>query len=177
MNIAASPEELFAELDRLQIAHATITHPPVFTVEEAKQHRGPIVGGHTKNLFLKDRKDRFYLAVTLEDVAVDLKALGPLLGASGKLSFASPEALRAHLGVEPGSVTPLALINDRGRKVQPVFDTAMLAVSPLNFHPLVNTATTTISSADLLKFARGIGSEPTCLSFPRRDPEAISLGQ
>ena len=170
-------DELFAQLDSLGIRHATITHPPVFTVEEAKLRRGPVVGGHTKNLFLKDKKDRFYLAVTLEDVPVDLKALGPLLGAGGRLSFASPDALRALLGVEPGSVTPLALINDRDRKVLPVFDTAMLAVSPLNFHPLANTATTAISSADLLKFARGIGCEPVCLSFPRRDPEAISLGQ
>jgi len=177
MSSKSSPEDLFAELDRLDIRHATITHPAVFTVEEAKQHRGPVIGGHTKNLFLKDRKDRFYLAVTLEDIPVDLKALGSLLGASSRLSFASPEALRAHLGVEPGSVTPFALLNDRERKVQPVLDTRMLAVSPLNFHPLVNTATTAISSADLLKFVRGLGFEPACLSFPRRDPGAISHGE
>jgi Ala-tRNA(Pro) deacylase len=79
--------------------------------------------------------------------------------------------------VEPGSVTPFSLINDRDRRVLPVFDTRMLGVSPLNFHPLANTATTAISSADLLKFVRALGFEPTCLSFPRRDPEAISLGQ
>lgn len=177
MSIKSSPKDLFAELDRLDIRHATITHPAVFTVEEAKLHRGPVTGGHTKNLFLKDKKDRFYLAVTLEDVPVDLKALGPLLGASGRLSFASPDALRAHLGVEPGSVTPFALLNDRERKVQPVLDMRMLAISPLNFHPLVNTATTAISSTDLLKFVRGLGFEPVCLSFPRREADAISQGQ
>jgi Ala-tRNA(Pro) deacylase len=115
--------------------------------------------------------------VTLEDVPVDLKALGTLLAASGRLSFASPQALREHLGVEPGSVTPFSLINDRDRRVLPVFDTRMLGVSPLNFHPLANTATTAISSADLLKFVRALGFKPTCLSFPRRHPEAISLGQ
>ena len=177
MGSRATQDELFAELDRLQIRHATITHPAVFTVEEAKLYRGPVNGGHSKNLFLKDKKERLYLAVTLEDVPVDLKALGTLLAASGRLSFASPQALREHLGVDPGSVTPFSLINDRDRRVLPVFDTRMLGVSPLNFHPLANTATTAISSADLLKFVRALGFEPTCLSFPRRDPEAISLGQ
>lgn len=169
-----SPTALFAELDRLGLAHATITHPPVFTVEEAKQLRGKIDGGHTKNLFLKDKKDRLFLAVTLEDVPVDLTALGPLIGARGRLSFASADLLREHLGVEPGSVTPFALFNDRTHSVTPVLDEAMLAVNPLNFHPLENTATTAISSADLLKFVAACGHEPRTLRFPRRTAEAIS---
>ncbi len=170
----SSPTALFAELDRLGLAHATITHPPVFTVEEAKQLRGKIDGGHTKNLFLKDKKDRLFLAVTLEDVPVDLTALGPLIGARGRLSFASADLLREHLGVEPGSVTPFALFNDRTHSVTPVLDEAMLAVNPLNFHPLENTATTAISSADLLKFVAACGHEPRTLRFPRRTAEAIS---
>jgi len=174
MTRRATRDQLFAELDRLGIPHATITHPPVFTVEEAKQVRGKIVGGHTKNLFLKDKKDRLFLAVTLEDVPVDLKVLGQMLGASGRLSFASPELLRAHLGVEPGSVTPLSVINDTEHMVTPVLDETMLAVTPLNFHPLENTATTAISSTDLLKFVAGQGHTAVLLRFPRRSPEAIT---
>jgi Ala-tRNA(Pro) deacylase len=170
----STPNDLLAELDRLGIAHRTITHPPVFTVEEAKQLRGKIEGGHTKNLFLKDKKDRLFLAVTLEDVPVDLNALGPLIGARGRLSFASAELLREHLGVEPGSVTPFALFNNRTLTVTPVLDEAMLAADPLNFHPLENTATTAISSADLMKFVGAQGHQALTLRFPRRAPSAIS---
>ena len=167
-------KDLLAELDRLGIAQRTITHPPVFTVEEAKQLRGKIEGGHTKNLFLKDKSDRLFLAVTLEDVPVDLKALGPLAGARGRLSFASADLLREHLGVEPGSVTPFALFNNRTRSVTPVLDEAMLAVNPLNFHPLENTATTAISSDHLLKFVAAQGHVALTLRFPRRPSGAIS---
>jgi Ala-tRNA(Pro) deacylase len=167
----ATPEQLFARLDELKIAHRTITHAPVFTVDEAKAHRGAIEGGHTKNLFLKDKQDRLFLGVTLEDCAVDLKALSPLIGA-GRLSFASPDLLRTYLGVEPGSVTPFALINDRGTRVTPVLDQAMLDIAQLNFHPLVNTATTAISSADLVRFVKSCGHTPLILRFPRR-PAAV----
>lgn len=165
--MTTTPEQLFARLDELNIDRTTVMHAPVFTVEDAKAHRGTIHGGHTKNLFLKDGKGRLFLAVTLEDCAVDLKALGPLIGA-GRLSFASPDLLRAHLGIEPGSVTPFSLINDRAITVTPVFDQAMLELAVLNFHPLVNTSTTAISSEGLLRFARACGHEPLILRFPRR---------
>ncbi len=173
MTDRATPEQLFAELDRLSIAHATITHPPVFTVEEAKALRGKIEGGHTKNLFLKDKHDRLYLAVTLEDVPVDLKALGPLIGARGRLSFAAAEHLRAHLGVEPGSVTPFALINDKAHGVTPVLDEAMLAVATLNFHPLENTMTTAVSNEALVRFVAAQGHKALTLRFPRRPQDGI----
>lgn len=168
MTDRATPDQLFAELDRLSIAHATITHPPVFTVEEAKALRGKIEGGHTKNLFLKDKHDRLFLAVTLEDVPVDLKALGPLIGARGRLSFAAAELLRAHLGVEPGSVTPFALINDKAQTVTPALDEAMLALATLNFHPLENTMTTAISNEALVRFVAAQGHKALTLRFPRR---------
>ena len=168
-----TPEQLLAELTRLGIAHRTIFHAPVFTVEEAKTVRGRIEGGHTKNLFLKDKKDRLFLGVTLEDVPVDLKTLAPLIGAN-RLSFASADLLREHLGVEPGSVTPFALINDRALNVTPVFDETMLAVTPLNFHPLVNTQTTEISSAGLMEFAKAYGHKVLTLRFPRRIEGGIS---
>lgn len=156
-----------ARLDALGIAHKTVRHEPVFTVEEAKAHRGLIEGGHTKNLFLKDKQDRLFLGVTLEDLAVDLKALNLAVGA-GRFSFASAELLRECLGVEPGSVTPFSLINDRANRVTPILDQAMLDITPLNFHPLVNTATTTIASADLLRFVAACGHTPLILRFPRR---------
>ena len=163
----ATPDELFARLDALGIAHATVRHAPVFTVDQAKGHRGEIRGGYSKNLFLKDKQDRLFLGVTLEDVAVDLKALSPLIGA-GRLSFASSELLREHLGVEPGSVTPFALINDRANRVTPVLDQAMLDEPSLHFHPLVNDATTAIASPDLLRFVAACGHRPLILRFPRR---------
>lgn len=163
----ATEADLFARLDALGIAHATVRHAPVFTVEEAKAHRGAIAGAHTKNLFLKDKQDRLFLGVTLEDAAVDLKALSPLIGA-GRLSFASADLLRRHLGVEPGSVTPFALINDRELAVTSVLDQEMLLRPTLNFHPLANDATTTISSADLERFVAACGHRALIVRFPRR---------
>ena len=102
-----SPQHLFARLDALGLAHRTVEHAPVFTVEQAKQHRGVLPGHHIKNLFLRNKKEAMWLVVALEDREIDLKRLGEALGA-GRLSFGSPERLRRHLGVEPGSVTPFA---------------------------------------------------------------------
>jgi Ala-tRNA(Pro) deacylase len=156
----ASPAELFAYLDRLGIAHKTVTHPAVFTVEEGRELRGAIPGGHTKNLFLRDKKGAPYLVVANEDAAIELKSLHRLLGASGRFSFGSPELLRELLGVEPGSVTPFAAINDTPGRVTIVLDAAMMAVPVLNFHPLANTGTTTISREGLLKFLEATGHQP-----------------
>src|SRR5437879_6721437 len=111
-----SPQQLFARLDALGIAHRTVEHVPVFTVEQAKAHRGILPGHHIKNLFLRNKKEEMWLVVALEDRAVDLKRLGEKLGA-GRLSFGSPERLGKYLGVQPGSVTPFAVINDSAHKV------------------------------------------------------------
>ena len=156
----ATPAELFAFLDRLNIGHNTVSHPPLFTVEQSRGLRGQIPGGHTKNLFLKDKRDALYLVVALEHAAIELKSLHRLLGASGRFSFGSAEALRQLLGVEPGSVTPFAVMNDTGGKVAIVLDAAMLDHDVLNYHPLVNTMTTSISRAGLLKFLKASGHEP-----------------
>ena len=156
----ASPDELFAYLDRLGIAHKTVTHPAVFTVEEGRELRGAIPGGHTKNLFLRDKKGAPYLVVASEDAAIELKSLHRLLGASGRFSFGSAELLRELLGVEPGSVTPFAAINDTACRVTVVLDAAMMAAPVLNFHPLANTGTTTISREGLLKFLEATGHRP-----------------
>src|SRR3954470_22822019 len=97
------PQQLFVRLDQLGIAHRTVEHPPVFTVEEAKALRGSLPGGHVKNLFLRNKKGAMWLVVAEEDRAIDLKALGEAIGA-GRVSFGSPERLMAHLGVIPGAV-------------------------------------------------------------------------
>ena len=149
--MALTPEALFQRLDDLGLSHSTIHHPPIFTVAEAKRLRGEIRGGHVKNLFLRNKKGRMWLLTCLEDQPVDLKALGRSLGVGG-FSFASHERLRRHLGIEPGSVTPLAVINDDAGAVEVLLDRAMLAVDPLNLHPLVNHMTTAISPDHLLAF-------------------------
>ena len=156
-----TPEELLALLDRLGIAATTHEHAPVFTVEEAKRLRGALPGAHCKALFLRDKKGAAFLVVCLEDRRPDMKALAALIGA-GRLSFASPERLRAALGVAPGSVTPFAAINDRdgAARVQIVLDAEMMRAGLVNYHPLTNSRTTAIAPGDLLRFLAATGHEP-----------------
>ena len=156
----ATPAELFAMLDRLGIPHATVEHPALFTVEQSQALRGQIPGGHTKNLFLKDKKDALFLVVALEDAVIGLGGLHRRLGASGRFSFGSAELLREVLGVEPGSVTPFSAINDTAGRVSVILDAAMMRHTTLNYHPLANTMTTSIACDDLLKFLRATGHEP-----------------
>jgi Ala-tRNA(Pro) deacylase len=164
----ASPDELFAYLDSLGIVHKSVRHQALFTVEESRAFRGKIAGAHTKNLFLRDKKGAAYLLVALEYAAIELKSLHRLLGATGRFSFGSAELMRELLGVEPGSVTPFAVINDTGLQVAVVLDAALMRHEVLNFHPLANTATTTVSRDGLLKFLRATGHEPRI--------EAVSAG-
>ena len=156
----ATPDELFAYLDSLGVAHQTVSHPAVFTVEEARTLRGRIAGGHTKNLFLRDKKGALFLVVAPEDAMIELKSLHRLLGASGRFSFGSAALMRETLGVEPGSVTPFAVINDKAGQVTVILDAAMMAHETLNFHPLVNTGTTTIARAGLIQFLEATGHGP-----------------
>ena len=159
------PQQLFARLDQLGIAHRSVEHPPVFTVEEAKALRGNLPGHHIKNLFLRNKKEEMWLVVALEDRAIDLKRLGDVLGA-GRLSFGSADRLKRYLGVEPGSVTPLSLVNDQARAVQLVLDRGVADGGPVNAHPLVNTMTTALAPADLLRFFEATGHTPRWLDFP-----------
>ena len=160
----ATPDGLFAYLDRLGIAHRTVSHAPLFTVEQSRALRGQIPGGHTKNLFLKDKKDALFLVTSLEDAAIDLKSLHRLLGASGRFSFGSAELLRATLGIEPGAVTPFAAMNDSARRVNVVLDAALMTHHTINCHPLVNTMTTSISRDDLVKFLDATGHPPRIIA-------------
>jgi Ala-tRNA(Pro) deacylase len=156
----ATREELMAAVARLGIVVTTVNHPPVFTVEEAQALRGQVPGEHTKNLFLKDKKDRLFLVVAPEDADLDLKQLHHRIGASGRLSFGKPELLMETLGVSPGSVTAFAPLNDTSGRVTVVIDESLANTETVNCHPLVNTATTTIAAKDLLAFLRSTGHEP-----------------
>lgn len=160
---AKTAADLFAFLDSLGIAHTTKTHAPVFTVSESVSLRDEIPGGHTKNLFVKDRKDRFFLLTVEENATVDLKTVHTLIGASGKVSFGRPEKLMEYLGVIPGSVTVLGAINDTGHNVTFVLDADLMAEELINGHPLSNDATTTLASADLLRFLEATGHTPLVL--------------
>jgi Ala-tRNA(Pro) deacylase len=167
----ASPDDLFAYLDSLGIAHQTVTHAPVFTVEESRGLHSRVPGVHSKNLFLRDKKGTLFLVVASEEAAIELKSLHRALGASGRFSFGSAELLREALGVEPGSVTPFAAINDKAGRVTVVLDAAMMAHEVLNFHPLTNTGTTTISRQGLVKFLEAAGHPPRIepVSAPETD--------
>jgi Ala-tRNA(Pro) deacylase len=159
-----TPDEVLAYLARLGIAAETVSHPPVFTVEEAKALRGQLSGGHTKNLFLRNKKGRMWLVTCLEDRQIDLKALAERLG-GGRFSFGSAERLMAHLGVTPGAVTALAVINDSAGAVEAVLDEGLLAYDRVNVHPLSNDRTTALATADLLKFYDATDHPPLILDL------------
>lgn len=155
----ATRDDLFARLRELGIATVTHEHPPVFTVEEAREHCSHLPGGHCKSLFLKDKKGQLWLVVTLDHRRVDLKALSGAMGAA-RLSFGRPELLHEVLGIVPGAVTPFALINDRDHRVTVVLDREMMSLDLLNYHPLGNDATTAIAPRDLRAFIASCGHQP-----------------
>jgi Ala-tRNA(Pro) deacylase len=159
----ATPAELFAFLDRLKIAHSTVGHAPLFTVADSQSLRGTIPGGHTKNLFLKDKADALWLIVADEDAVIDLKSLHYKIG-SKRLSFGSAALLEEVLGVPPGSVTPFAAINDTAGRVTVILDQAMMGHKTLNFHPLTNTMTTSIKADDLPAFLGATSHPPRVLA-------------
>jgi Ala-tRNA(Pro) deacylase len=162
--MAATRDDLMRRFAALGIDTVTVEHPPLFTVEQSKALRGDIPGAHTKNLFLKCKKGTLWLVVAVESTPVELKTLHARLGC-GRLSFGNAELLGEVLGVQPGSVTPFAVINDTGGRVSVVLDQALWAYERLNFHPLVNTATTGISREGLLAFLRDTGHPPRMLDF------------
>jgi Ala-tRNA(Pro) deacylase len=161
--VPATRQDLFARLDELGIASTTVEHEAVFTVAESSRLERELPGGHTKNLFLKDKKDRLYLVVALGSAHIDLKTLHRQLG-SDRLSFGKPELLMEVLGVPAGSVTPFALINDTDGRVTVILDADMMRHERLNYHPLENTATTNIAREDLVRFIRSCGHEPRIMA-------------
>lgn len=158
-----SEAELFSFLADLGIDVSTRRHPPLFTVADSQSLRGEIAGAHTKNLFLKDKKDNFFLVTVDEEAVVDLKQIHQSIGAASRVSFGKPEMLMELLGVVPGAVTVFGLINDHDGKVKLVLDAALMENAVVNAHPLTNEATTSIAAADLVKFVKATGHDPLVL--------------
>ena len=164
-----TPEQLLAHLDAIGLAQTTLWHRPVFTVDEGQDIKAALPGGHTKNLFLKDGKDQLWLISALGETRIDLKRLPAVIG-SARLSFGNAALMQETLGVTPGSVTALALINDKHRRVRFVADKALMQADPVNFHPLTNAATTALSQADFRRFLASLDVEPLVVDFERMAP-------
>jgi Ala-tRNA(Pro) deacylase len=162
--MALLPKELLDHLQNLGIEVTTVEHPPLFTVADSQGLRGEIPGGHTKNLFLKDKKDNFFLVTVEEDAVVDLKSIHQVIGAASRVSFGKPEKLLEYLGVIPGSVTVFGAINDRDHNVQVIIDADLMKYDVINGHPLTNEATTSIRREDLITFLKSTGHEPRILA-------------
>jgi Ala-tRNA(Pro) deacylase len=155
-----SRADLFALFAQLGIVPCTVEHPAVSHVGEGASVMKALPGAVAKNLFLRDAKGRLWLVSSRHDAAIDLKALCKMIGAAGRLSFASPALMQSALGVAPGSVTAFALINDPTHEVGFVLDADLACASAISLHPLENTATTTISPTDFRRFLVALGVEP-----------------
>lgn len=157
-------EDLYALFEAHNISFDTTDHAPVFTVEESAEIKAGMPGGHTKNLFLKDKAGKLFLICALGDTQINVNKLHPVLGCK-RLSFGKPDLLLQHLGVVPGSVTLFSVMNDKDQSVTLVLDKALLGYDIVNFHPLKNDATTAISKDDMIKFTEITGHTPIILDF------------
>ncbi len=166
MSTPLTPDELCAHLAAQGLNFHRTDHRAVFTVDESRELREGMSGLHSKNLFLKDKKGRLFLVSARDDARIDLKRLHEVIGGSGRLSFCSAETLMAKLGVTPGSVTALAVINDRQGEVTLVLDANLMTGEEVNFHPLINTATLRMPRETLLTFLRSVGHEPMIVDLP-----------
>ena len=160
--------DIYCFLKENNISYQRADHPPVYTYQEAEDQVSPLPGAHTKNLFLRDGKGRRHFLVVVEGaMQVDLKALRVMLGAD-KFGMASPERLKKYLGVEPGAVTLLGLINDSAQAVELVFDRAVWAADAIQCHPLLNTSTLVLARADVERFLQCTGHEWQVVEVPTR---------
>ncbi len=165
----ATPEDLFRLLASLGIETKTASHEAVFTVDESRHVKQSIPGAHTKNLFVKDKKDNFFLIVAEGSAQIAMNSVHNQIGAKSRLSFANAERLMEYLGITPGSVTAFCAMNDAAGKVQLVIDEALVSHELINCHPLTNTMTTTISRNDLLRFLRHVGHDPLIVPLSTAD--------
>lgn len=159
-----SRDALYEFLSKQGIAYKTHHHAPIFTVEDGAHIKANMPGGHSKNLFLKDKAGQLFLICALGGTLIRLNALHKVIG-SKRLSFGSEALLFETLGVKPGSVSLFTLLNDKDQRVQLIIDAALMAHDIVNFHPLLNDATTAISSADMVRFAKASGHEPRVIDF------------
>lgn len=169
---------VYAALEALGVAHRTLEHPPIFTVEEGRELRMEMAGATSKNLFLVDRDRALTLVVAHGDRRADLKGLAKALGAAGRYSFGKPDLLEETLGVTPGSVCIFALLNDPEKRVATVaVDAGLLAARPVWAHPLDNAASTAIAPEDMIRFIRAQGREPVLVDIERPldpDPDLLA---
>lgn len=163
-SLPTSPETLLKKLSELNIKYSRFDHPPLFTVSDAKMHQDQMAGTHVKNLFLRDKKKRNFLFVAEQDSEVNLKNLHEKIG-SQRLSFGSSDRLWQYLGVRPGAVSPLALINDKHQQVTLIFEEMLNSENDIHFHPLVNDITLGLKLNELYQFFK----------FTRHTPEFIKL--
>lgn len=164
MSGPVTPRALLARLEELGIPSSTIEHAPAFTVHDGEEVMGHLPGVHIKNLFLCDAKKAMWLVTMPWNRVVDLKKLPAVIG-SARLSFGSADRLKRVLGVEPGSVTPFAAINDTAHQVQVMLDAWMMEQEVINAHPLINTMTTSLKSADLMRFFAATGHQPRLVNL------------
>ena len=157
---------LLADIAALGIAHRLHEHPAVFTVEESRAIKTEIDCLHTKNLFLKDAKGAFFLITVPAEARVDLKSVPAVIG-SKRLSFGKPDEMERLIGIKPGSVTPLAMINAVAGSIQLVLDVPLAGMEDIGVHPLRNTATVTLAGTDVLKLAELWGHQPKVADIPK----------
>ena len=160
------PIALAAALATLNLDPPCFEHPPLRTVEDAHVHWDKLVGAQVKNLFFKDAGGQLWLVVVPGDPRMDTKAMAALIG-SRRLSFGNADLLREVLGVEPGAVTPLGVMNDTARRVRTVLHAGLMDEAQLLVHPLVNTATVQIAPADLRHFMTTHHTEPALIDLSR----------
>ena len=159
-------KQLFERLEALRINPRTVEHPPIMTVAEGRAFKSAMPGGHSKNLFLKDKKGALTLITAHCDTEIDLVSVGKQIGARGRLSFASAALMQEILCITPGAVTPFALLNPAAAHILNVIvDKVFFDFETVWFHPLRNTASTAISPSDLLRFVQSTGHEPKLVSF------------
>ena len=169
--MAASPHDLIAYLASLGVETTTVEHPPLHTVEDSRALRGDIPGGHTKNLFVKDKKGPVVPVGAGRDGLWSISSACTRKSARKGASRSDPPNCWTRSGAsQPGAVTPFGAINDRAGRVSVVLDEAMMRCERLNFHPLVNTSTTGLASADLVKFLRSTGHEPLVVALGQDGP-------
>lgn len=162
--MSATPDDLFAYLDALGIAHTTHQHEAAFTVSESAELKATMPGGHSKNLFMKDKDDTIVLISAEAHEQLKLNQLHKMIG-TRRLSFASADLMQELLGVIPGSVTAFSLMNKSAESVRFIISEKLYAFDPINFHPLVNTATTAISRSDFKRFVESTGRDLEVLDF------------
>ena len=158
--------DIYEFLDSINVSYERFDHPAVYTVSEAKKLSPEMDGASTKNLFLRDKKGiRHFLVVVPQDKQVDLKELSSILEAS-RLSFASPDRLKKYLGIEPGSVSILALLNDPEKTVEVFVDNELWNAEIILCHPLVNTSTLAITRDGIKQFLEKTGHNLMLVEIP-----------